>query len=244
MFGIETTMEIFTFMNYYILKNSTGRDTGTIAGIQIKNRSLEYDYNGENSYQFLPDLVPPKITPNLDYFIIEKKAIMTDFISCIGIIYATGFIISEKAKQLFEQFSLMQHYFYSAKLLHKNKFHQYYWLHLSEDYIYYIDYDKSAFNTTKPAGWTISGWDEQRQVIKIDSPQAMMSVRKEIAGIRIITPTKLYLKGIENPKLDLLAFSSFGENRVLISERLKNGMMAENITGIELIDLPYPLITS
>ena len=231
-------------MKYYALKNSTGDDIGDISGIQIESRSPGYRYNDKDSYQFLPDLAPPNFTPNLDYFIIEKKANVTDFISCTGIIYATGFIISENAKQIFEQFKLMHHYFYPIRLLHKNKFYQYHWLHFAEDYIYHIEYSKSSFVTKKPAPWDIPGWDEQILPVKIDSPQTMIAIRKENAGIRTIAPTELHMDKSFDDGLDLFAFSSFGENNVVISEKLKDAITKWHLTGTEIVDLSYPLITT
>lgn len=228
-------------MKYYILKDSTGNDIGNISGIQIDTRSPNYPYNAENSFQFIPNLAPPEVTPNFDYLIVEPKAYMTDFISCTGIINATGFIVSEKGKQLFEQFNLMRRYFYPVRLLHKHKFYQYYWLQPAEDFIYDVDYHKSSFIIRKPPLWDIPGWDDQKTAIEIDSVDTMISLRKKNAGISVITPTVLHMK---HPLLAMMAFSSFDNEKVIVSEKLKEAISDRHLTGIELYETSNRLVTA
>lgn len=231
-------------MRYFILRNSTGDDIGNVTGIQIEKRSPDYPYNEKNSFQFLPNLAPPEVTPNFDYLIVEKKANMTDFISCIGIVNAVGFIISERAKQLFEQFNLMPCNFYPARLLHRNKFYEYFWMHLAADYINHIDYSKSSFVIRKPPLYETPNWDEQKMPVEIDSPQTIIAIRKQNAGVRTISPVNLFMNGSFNNNTDLFAFSSFDKDRVIISEKLGRAIIDQQLTGIELRELPYPLIAT
>ena len=234
-------VQINPAMKYYVLKNSTGDDIGNVTGIQIKGRSFDYPYNDQSSYQHLSNLTPARITPNFDYLIVEPKAIMTDFISCTGIIHATGFIVSEKSKKLLEQFKLMPHHFYPVRLLHKTKFYDYHWLHLEHDYINDIDYNKSAFITKKPSPWNIPNWDEEKTSVNIRSIENMISVRKENAGIRTIEPSFLHLANPLVRDLNLFAFSSFGDDNVIISEKLKDAIDEFHLSGTEIIALQYPV---
>ncbi len=91
-------------MSYFILTNSTGKDIGKEYP-QTDGMGGFYQFGDSNSISNLPNLKIPDFIPNLDYFNIHKNSKLTDFIST-GLITAMGFIVSEKAKNILEQFNL------------------------------------------------------------------------------------------------------------------------------------------
>lgn len=227
-------------MRYYSLKNSTGDDIGNISGIQLQGRSSDYVYNSPTSYQFLPTLTPANVIPDLDYFIVEKKAVMTDFISCVGIINATGYIISERTKLIFEQIELMPHSFYPMRLLHKNSFYNYYWMHLEKDFIEDINFHKSEFSLKKMPFWELPNWDYQTQKIAPHSAIELKTIWKE-NNVKQICVEKLFLKETFDSQLNLFAFSCINNGITLISEYLKEMFDTKKINGIEVVQTSYPV---
>jgi hypothetical protein len=227
-------------MQYYILQNSTGDDIGDIQGIQLKSRSNEYLYNEPDSYQYLPDLAPAKMPPNLNYFLVERKAIMTDFISCKGIINATGFTISERARLIFEHIKLMPYSLYPIRLLHKNTFYNYYWMHLEKDFIEYIDFEKSEFSTKRMPFTEILHWDYQTAKITPHSARELTRIRRENYGKEICID-RLFLNKNFDDQLNLFCFSSVNYGVVLISDSLKRILELERISGIDVMQPTYPI---
>ena len=115
-------------MKYYALKNSTAKEIGKEYP-QTDGMGDGYSFSAVNSISNLPHLEMPDFTPNLDYFNLDKKAKLTDFIST-ALINAEGFIVNDRVKNVLDNFNLAPHRFYPAKLLHNNKFYtNYFWLH-------------------------------------------------------------------------------------------------------------------
>lgn len=225
-------------MKYYVLKNSTGDDIGKEYP-QTDGMCAEYRSSLPNSISFLPNLELPNFEPNLDYFILDKKANLTDFIST-GLINATGFIMNDKAKTIFEKFNLMPHKFFPARILNKNKFvSNYYWLHLCLDYSNLIDYRKSQFILKKMPPWNIPNWDYQIEPIKVDSKEGLTAIWKQ-NNSKQIYPVVLYLNDKFEKKLSLFAFKHFGDS-VIISEYLKTALEENKVTGIEMLEVSYPV---
>lgn len=227
-------------MRYYLLKNSTGDDIGNISGIQLQGRSSDYPYSSPTSYQFLPMLAPAKVTPNLDYFLVEKKAIMTDFISCVGIINASGFIISERSKLILERIKLMPLSFYPIRLLHKKTYYNYFWMHFEKDYLEDIDFNRSKFVLKKMPLWELPDWDYQAQEISPKSSIELKNIWKD-NNVKQICVEELFLKETHNMQLNLFALSCINNGITLISEYLKQILEAEKINGIEIVQTSYPV---
>lgn len=79
-----------------------------------------YNYKAPNSVHALSKETKklPAYEPDLDYFILHNQAKPTYLLSVTPV--SGGFMVSEKLKQILEQFTLPLHKFYPAKVLHKN----------------------------------------------------------------------------------------------------------------------------
>lgn len=109
-----------------------------------------YDLNAPNSVWNISNLKKLTFQPNLEYFILCKKAKVTDIIST-ATINARGFLVSEKLKNILSKFQLAEHCYYPAKLIHKkNIINNFFWLHFIKDNSHDIDFEHSTFKFMHP----------------------------------------------------------------------------------------------
>lgn len=195
---------------------------------QVESVSPGYDLHASNSVHQLTYREFPDFVPNLNYFILEKKAILTDVLSN-GYISATGFLLSSRFKSLLTEYKLPEHRFYQATLEYKGKFlHDYSWFHLATDTINIVDFPNSTFNIT----------DYFEEVIEanigIKNNEDYISKSREVTDkniMHLISPEKIKLK--KEPELDLFLLG-FGIE-IYISKRLRDRLIHEGITGLEII---------
>jgi hypothetical protein len=159
-------------------------------------------------------------------FELKKRCKLTDVLSILEI--NTGFLISPKVKNIFDQFHLMRHQYFEATIQSKDgNLHQYYWLHLTEpDLTKKIDYEKSIFYETE--------WTFRKELIKLDSYKHYEKLKAKDTeasfGVRL---DKIALSDSFDKNLDLFKFTPFGIN-VYISERLKNALVENNIISFKI----------
>lgn len=217
-------------MPYYIIKPATDTtETGPVYP-QVSKMAPGYNFKATNSVHALSRETEklPDYEPNLDYFIVNGKAKLSDLLS-VSVIYG-GFLISEKFKTVLQQFNLPNHKFYPAKVQYKKQFYDYYWLHIICDLTDNVDYQKSTFfvyhNFSKNIGYIdIASKDEiiqKRAKLKSDNPGKTVTIWAE--KIFLNTPFK---------KLDLFEIGMFDAN-CYISERLQQSIIKEKITGCTL----------
>ena len=104
-------------MQWYSISPSTNEKIiGTFP--QTDGMGPGYNLRGANSVWNLPNLRKPDFEPDFDCFRLDKKAKLTDVIST-AIINACGFIVSDKLKNIFDEFKLPPHIYYPVKILHK-----------------------------------------------------------------------------------------------------------------------------
>ncbi|MFL9484508.1 imm11 family protein [Chitinophagaceae bacterium LWZ2-11] len=218
-------------MNYYIFKPAINTfETGT-AYPQIQKMSLGYDYKATNSVHALSraNQSLPNFSPNLDYFVVNKQAKLSDLLS-VSVIRG-GFLISNKLKEILEKHNLPEHQFYSAKIQFKTKFYDYYWLHIISDLTDVVDYSNSTFfiyhNYLHNLGYikilSKQDFDIKKRKLKQDNEGKTVTIWSEAI---------FFNKTFEN-QLDLFAVSLF-DNDFYITETLKNVIMNEKITGVEI----------
>lgn len=223
-------------MKYYILKNSTGDDIGKEYP-QTDGMCLEHRSSEPNCISFLPNLEMPGFEPNLDYFVLDKKAKLTDFIST-ALINASGFIVSKKIKYTLEKFDIAKYKFYPARILFKNKFYDYYWLHFCEDMSPLIDLANTTFDLKTSITWNI--WNIVEGNIHFKTYDHFLQKHHDKEILDQLFPQKLYFKS-NGKKKHILTFKYLG-TKVLISSELAQAFSNEKITGYELSDIEYPVI--
>jgi hypothetical protein len=204
--------------NYYILKNNldvkiVGKDYPQVDCLTMHQAHLITSWH----------LFDPK--PNLK-FQLKKKAILTDVLNKSAI-SSTGFLINKKIKCLFENFKIMRHQYFKTIVLDKNNELEYYWLHLSEpELTEQLNYEKTIFYRTE--------WTFREEEIKLNSYNHFKILKekdKEASfGVEL---DKIYLSELFDKKLDLFTFLPF-DNKIYISENLKNAIDECNITGFKI----------
>lgn len=215
-------------MSYYILKPATDTPETGSQYPQVQKMAPGYDYKASNSVHALSREFEkfPEYEPNLDYFIVHGKAKLSDLLS-VAVIHG-GFLVSERFKNVLEQFNLAPHKFYPAKVQFRKQFHQYYWMHIISDLTDQVDYPKSTFfvyhNYSKNIGYTeVKSKEELIQKEK--------SLRENNPGKTLaIWSEKISLTSSFNRAADLFKIGNF-DSSYYISEKLKNKIISEKITG-------------
>lgn len=213
-------------MEYYILKNSTGKDIGTKYP-QCEEMSNDYKYDSPNSVYNTISNMPLSFIPNLDSFKLLPKSKITDIISAATI--SDGLIISHNLKNVLETFNLKQTRFYPASILHKEKkYTNYYWLHIYTNLSDVIDFENSIFFTTNTIGI-------KKNKLQINSIIELDKARKELAPLLKIKPEKIQLKS--EIEIDLFKLTDITSD-IFISKRLKD-CIENKFTGIEIKENSY-----
>lgn len=200
---------------------------------QVQKMSPGYNYNAANSVYSLAKKASelPTFEPNLHYFVVNSKAKLTDILSN-AILTNTGFLVSEKLKNILIGYNLMAHRFYDATIYHKKIFHQYYWLHFKTDPpVSKIDFVNSTFTIIlnyahKVGNVEIQSFEDyltKNNNIKKDNPGKTLSIWAE----------KICFNQNFEQNLDFFKIGVF-DNNFYISERLKNTIEANKISGIEI----------
>jgi hypothetical protein len=99
---------------------------------QHQQMSAGYDYDAPTSVQRLPYDALPDFEPNFDTVVIHGHARLTDLLSSAPI-RNTGFLLSDRLRAVFKQFSLPPHRYYPVPIIYRRKaIEGYYWLQLPE----------------------------------------------------------------------------------------------------------------
>lgn len=218
-------------MSYFIFKPATNTPETGPEYPQVQKMAPGYNYKAPNSVHALSREVEkiPDYEPNLDYFIVQGRAKLSDILSVAPV--SGGFLMSAKLKNILEQFRLPTHKFYPAKLQHKKQFYDYYWMHIICDLTDYVDYPNSTFfvyyNYSQNLGYiNISSKEEliqKKQKLKSDNPGKTVTIWAD----------KLTLSQSFNKKLDLFEVGTFDAN-YYISESLCQAITNAKVSGCSI----------
>jgi len=168
----------------------------------------------------------PTINSSL-IFELHKKAKLTNCLSQ-GAIASGGFLVDKKIIDLFENFKLIKHKYYSVEILGKKGeiINDYKWLQIEENLVEEINYEKSVFYETD--GVSIIG---ER---KIDSFN-WYKEKKDEKGWKFGMRAKSIVmqEGSKLSKIDLFRLLPF-VHEIIISEKLKNAIERSGITGFDI----------
>lgn len=218
-------------MSYYIFKPAVDTpETGPVFP-QVQKMRPGYNYQAANSVHALSREVEhlPEYSPDLDYFVVNGKAKLTDLLS-VSVVYG-GFLITPRLKELLEQFNLPIHKFYPAKVSYKKDYFDYFWFHIISDFSDKVDYPSSKFFVYYNYSTNLGNVEvrskkdliEKREKIKKDNPEKTITIWAE------------HIKMNEQfiSKLDLFEVGTFDAN-CYISEELKNAIVTQKITGCSM----------
>ena len=217
--------------NYYYLEPACNTPETGSEFPQVQKMAPGYDYKGPKSVYALTKAVEvfPDFIPDLDYFVVHGKAKLTDLLSVSTV--DGGFLISPRFKILLEKFNVVNHRFYSGRLLYKKEFHNFYWLHIISNFTSFVDYPKSTFfvyqNYTHNLGYVpIESEDDfkiKKAKLKKDNPDKTITIWAE----------KIRLNNNFNKSIDLFTIGTF-DRHYYVSDRLKKAIENEKITGCNI----------
>ncbi|MDB4918189.1 hypothetical protein [Mucilaginibacter sp.] len=212
-------------MMYYFLSVSTKEDE---IGCYHQTTGLPEGYTSKwydepNSMTNLTDSSLPDFVPDLIWEL-KDDAILTDIISA-GNITATGFLMSEKAKAIFERFNLIEHKFHKASLIVKDQTLAYYYLQL-------VNMDFTEINFNKSSFCIGNVFRMKENDINILSSHDLIEKQKKLELGHIIYAEKLSVNETFKA-LDLFFFSIIHDD-IFVSQNLLNELIENNITGYDV----------
>lgn len=217
-------------MKYYsIFKSLDEKVMGKIP--QIKE--VLYNCNVSENPNFIGKFPFEKIgiEPILANAVLHAKSKHTDLLKTGGIGFSFGsIVISDRFKILLKQFNLFGVQFFPTCILQKGKRIDNYW----QTHIYEIPYDYINFKNTD---LLVKDRDENRNPIQYYIDRVANKDDFLMFTQSIKYPKMLFLKNvsfIEKMDLDYFLLRNFeGANHGIVSEKLKNEIEKQAITGVE-----------
>jgi hypothetical protein len=214
---------------YYILKPAV--DTEETGHVFPAVESYDgYDFNAPNSVHKLNFREFPGFVPDLR-FKLAKGAKLCDMMGQ-ATINAHGFLISERLKAVFEQFNIIPHRYYPAKVEdHKGNFHDYFWMHLVwEEGKDFVNYNDSVFFKRK--------FSNNLGYINLSSDKDFWDKKEEL-GSRYMIGIEL-LKFKVKPSFQLIVIPY--KTDIVVDELMKNAI--SNYSGIDFQLIDYIQFTN
>ncbi len=159
---------------YYILTPAVGTNETGSAYPAVESYE-DYNFSGANSVYNLDYDKFPDFTPDIRF----KLAKEANFCDVMGqsTISACGLLISQDVKDVFEQFKLIPHQYYSAHIEGAKKL--YYWVHFVwEEGINHLDFVNSKFQ--------INEFGDNLGSIEIRSHKELLDKQTELGFMKMI----------------------------------------------------------
>ncbi|NME72947.1 hypothetical protein [Flammeovirga aprica] len=227
-------------MRYYILEDSTGDEIGNTYP-QTDGMSNNYKFKKIDSVSNLPILKAPKVIPDLNSVMLGKGSNLTDIVSS-ALFNSYSFLVNSKLKALMTKFNLPKHAFFEATLLKYDSDvkENYFLFHLQESHSTSIDFTKSSFSTLRIPPWELPNWDYEKTPIEINSHDDLVKKTKELKSVKNIVPDRLKLVDNFDHNLDLFTLR-YLYGKILISERLKEALEINKISGFQITKPSYEI---
>ena len=200
----------------------------------IHNCNIESDPNSIDKFIF----EKIKINPILSNVVLESKSKRTDFINTYGNVgFSFGNLISDKFKLILERFNCYGFQFFETYIIQDNQKFANYWQTNVFDFPYqYVDFEKTRF--------LFKDRDADKNIIsKVINFKDVEEFKAFANQVRY--PKWIFFKDIvfnQDINLDFFALRyTEGAQKGIISERLKNELEENGITGIEFrpIEISY-----
>jgi len=219
-------------MKYYIIKSSL--NTKIVGSNYPQAYRFIKGYNPEapNAIFSISDYRTsfPDYEPDLDGIMLSGTAKQTDFVSD-G--FGLGYIMSAKAKTIFEKYHLCPHRFYPLGLYIRKVKHNYNLFRKISIYSDFVDYKKSTFTE-----YDISR-GRRYAPIMVESKNDLLKKRERLktekdSVLYTIWGDKIVMGDKFDKELDLFSIGIIDAS-TYISERLMNDIISNGLTGWEFI---------
>ncbi|MDR1545038.1 MAG: hypothetical protein LBS50_11685, partial [Prevotellaceae bacterium] len=183
----------------------------------------------------------PDFTPDLSGFKLVRGAKLTDFLS--GGQISNSLTISPKVKFVFEQFNLCPHRFYNMTILYKKEPQNYFMFHYLSNFSDFVDYKKSTF----VEDFLLNGTGEN---VEVNSKEELFIRKEEVKQkygkiIYSVTGKSIVMnKEFSNMQLDFFEILIADNNGAYVSERLKNAIEGNGLTGVEFTPATHLVVES
>jgi hypothetical protein len=171
-----------------------------------------------------------EIEPILSNLVLYSTSKLTDFIRSGGIGFSGSMVISNKFKNILDNFNCFGVQFFPTHLIHKNKEIDNYW----QSHIYDIPYDYIDFKKTK-----IFIKNSENGNVNFDEPLIFKSLNEFKSKLNSLEyPFSILIKELNfNDKMNydyfFLRFFDNGGSLGVVSKRLKTEIENQGCTGIE-----------
>lgn len=168
-------------------------------------------------------------TPILSTALLFPRAKLTDFIVSYGMGFTSSMLISDKLKSIFEKFNLFGLQFFPTFIFHNNfKIEGFWQTHISEQGFKLLDFKKIKFVFKK----RIDGKVIYEEIDFINSFESFLKCKEASEW-----PIELYFLDLilKEEVFDFFFIPHYinGNGYGIVSERLKNEIEKQDITGIE-----------
>jgi hypothetical protein len=215
-------------MKYYSIESSLNKK---IMGKIPQAKGFVHHCNVWEDPNFIDKFIFEKIEiqPVLSNVVLHSKAQRTDLIDTFGDVgFNFSYLISNKLKEILEKFNIFGFQFFKTYVIQENEKLNDYWVINIFDFAFnYIDFAKTTFFIKNGLSRDIT---DEINISDLDHFLTKINVLKYPETIAI---SNIFFN--EKMKLDLFSirFHENGGQKGIISERLKNEIEKEGITGIE-----------
>ena len=216
---------------YYII--DTTYDSKVIGPIYPQCQKLikGYDEDMEGGLYWLCDKIRKKqdvlITPSIDCYTLSLRSKVTNALSTV----CFEPFLDKKTIDIISQYNIGNHQIFQSKVLRNKIYYDYYYLYLKENVLNHIDLQKSVFIKE-------DAWNKYETYTNISSIKEFNNLRDILLhnpnGTRFFLDSyKIFLKKSFSNYLDIFDMPDIDLiSRTYISQRLKEHLERENITGL------------
>ena len=213
-------------MKYKIKHSTNTKEVGYISGGQTE---LFDPYNADEL------LEKDKVTGGISVRM-NKRAKLTDVLSCFKLGIDNNFIISKQIRAILEDFKIQPHLFVDCNVEKPNgDILKYGVLHFQGNQFFeMVDFKKSIFRITYTISFPLKG---NEPIIEINNYSDFMQKEKELNSQDLIIRLDKYVISEEyKDKYDVYTFFPF-DSGVFISKELRDALLDNKLTGIEIIEM-------
>lgn len=216
-------------MRYFAIEKSLNEKImGKIPPVKEFVHSCNVDKESKFIDKFLFEKI--EIQPVLSNVILYNTAKLTDFIDVFGDVgFNSGYLISDKFKQILDLFNCYGFQFFETYIIQNNQRNDNYWqINIYDFAFHFIDFKKTLF--------FLKDRDINRnvtsEIINFNNENEFKSFVNNLSYPKMISFSSISFT--ENMNLDFFTLRyTDGAQKGIVSEKLKNELEKNEITGIE-----------